>query len=104
MGESVKEGGVAGVEGLHGPAKYNGLAKSGAVLDPQIICKNLGDCLTSHAERHLVWDQRVAGSNPATPTRFPNNRSRHGERYGDETYRHDPPRLRRCLGTVVKSI
>ena len=33
--------GVAGVEGLHGPTKYNGLAESGAVLDPYIICKDL---------------------------------------------------------------
>jgi hypothetical protein len=24
----------------------------------------------------------VAGSNPVTPTSFPDNRSRHGERYG----------------------
>jgi hypothetical protein len=56
--------GVSGVEGLHGPAKYNGLAESGADLDPHIICKNLGNCPTAHAERHFVRDEGVAGSNP----------------------------------------
>ena len=34
------------MEGLHGPTKYNGLAESGAVLDPHIISRNLGDCPT----------------------------------------------------------
>jgi hypothetical protein len=53
---------------MHGPTKYNSLAESGAVLDPHIICKNLGDYPTAHAERHLVRDEGVAGSNPATPT------------------------------------
>ena len=60
----MRELALAGVEGLHGPTKYNGLAESGAVLDPHIICKSLGDCPT----RHLVRDEGVAGSNPATPT------------------------------------
>ena len=45
------------MEGLHGPTKYNGLAESGTVLDPHIICKNLGDCPTRQAERHLVRDE-----------------------------------------------
>jgi hypothetical protein len=61
---------MAGVEGLHDPTKYNSLAESGAVLDPYIICKDLRDCPTAHAERHLVRDEGVAGSNPATPTSF----------------------------------
>jgi hypothetical protein len=58
------------VEGLHGSTKYNGLAESGAVLDPHIICKNLGDCPTAQPEHHLVRDEGVAGSNPATPTNY----------------------------------
>ena len=37
------------MEGLHGPTKYNSLAESGAVLDPHIICKDLGDCPTGDA-------------------------------------------------------
>jgi hypothetical protein len=32
---------------------------------------------------HLVRDDGVAGSNPATPTSFLRSRSRHGERYGE---------------------
>ena len=40
---------MPGVEGLHGPTKYNSLAESGAVLDPHIICKDLGDCPTGDA-------------------------------------------------------
>jgi hypothetical protein len=59
---------MAGVEGLHGPTKYNGLAESGAVLDPHIICRNLRDCPTDHAERHLVRDEGVAGSDGARPS------------------------------------
>ena len=31
----------------------------------------------------FVRDEGVAGSNPATPTSFLHNRSRHGERYGE---------------------
>jgi hypothetical protein len=40
---------LAGVEGLHGPTKYISLAESGAVLDPHIICRDLGDCPTGDA-------------------------------------------------------
>ena len=64
----MRELALAGVEGLHGSTKYNGLAESGAVLDPHIIYKNLGGCPTRHAEGHLVRDEGVAGLNPATPT------------------------------------
>jgi hypothetical protein len=75
--------GAPGVEGLHDSTKCNGLAESGAVLDPRIICKNLGDCPTDHAGRHLVRDEGVAGSNPATPTSFLTAQMACGERYGE---------------------
>src|SRR6516165_3788006 len=39
------------------------------------------------AGHHLVRDEGVAGSNPATPTSFLYNRNRHGERYGERNGR-----------------
>jgi hypothetical protein len=71
---------MAGVEGLQRTTKYNGLAESGAVLDPHIICKNLDDCPTAHADRHLVRDD--GSSNPATPTTFPRCGSGEGNDLG----------------------
>src|SRR5262249_54090238 len=63
---------LAGVEGLHGPTKYNGLAESGAVLDPYIICKSLGDCPTRHAERRSFGTRgsqvQILPLRPAFPT------------------------------------
>ena len=45
------------------------------------------DCPTGHAERHLVRDEGVAGSNPATPTSFLILPAARGERYGERNGR-----------------
>ena len=85
----MRELALAGVEGLHGPTKYNGLAESGAVLDPYIICKDLRDCPTGAAAPPRSGrggsQVQILPLRPAFLTREVVT----GNDMGDETYRHE---------------
>src|SRR6516164_6051468 len=64
------------------PARSHSVWRTHAVSVVALVTRNANGTFN-----HLVREEGVAGSNPATPTSFLHNRSRHGERYGERNGR-----------------